>query len=133
LDASIISALSALTGTAVGALSSVVANWLNHRNQIRAQWLQHEENRRHVLYRDFIDEASKCYIDALQHDEADVASLVGLYAKLSRMRLLSSKPVVQSADAICRKIIVAGIRHCVPPGIRGDVGAPALNVALPMG
>lgn len=107
MDASIISALSALTGTAVGALSSVVANWLNHRNQIRAQWLQHEENRRHVLYRDFIDEASKCYIDALQHDEADVASLVGLYAKLSRMRLLSSKPVVQSADAICRKIMDA--------------------------
>ena len=40
--------------------ASIIANWLNHRSQIRAQWLPHEENRRHVLYRDFIDEASKC-------------------------------------------------------------------------
>ena len=105
MDASIISALSAVSGTAVGAFASVVANWLNHRNQIRAQWLQHEKNRRQVLYRDFIEEASKCYIDALQHDEADVSALVGLYAKLSRMRVLSSETVVQSADTICRKIL----------------------------
>jgi hypothetical protein len=50
------------------------------------------KNRRQILYRDFIEEASKCYIDALQHDEADIPGLVGLYAKLSRMRVLSSKP-----------------------------------------
>jgi hypothetical protein len=30
---------------------------------------------------------------------------VGLYAKLSRMRVLSSKPVVRSADDIVRKIL----------------------------
>jgi hypothetical protein len=105
MDASIISALAAVSGTAVGAFASVVANWLNHRNQIRSQWLQHEKNRRQVLYRDFIEEASKCYIDALQHDEADISGLVGLYAKLSRMRVLSSETVVQSADTICRKIL----------------------------
>jgi hypothetical protein len=40
-----------------------------------------------MLYREFIEEASKCYIDALQHDEADIPSLVGLYAKLGRMRV----------------------------------------------
>ena len=62
----------------------MVANWLNQRSQIRAQWLHHERNRRQILYRDFIEEASKCYIDALQHDEADVPGLVGLYAKLSQ-------------------------------------------------
>ena len=107
MDASVISALAALTGTAVGGLTSAFANWLNHRTQIRSQWLQHEKNRRQILYRDFIDEASKCYIDALQHGEADIAGLVGLYAKLGRMRVLSSKPVVQSADAICRKIMDA--------------------------
>jgi hypothetical protein len=107
MEASIISALAALTGTAIGGLTTVAANWLNHRSQIRAQWLQHEKNRRQILYRDFIEEAAKCYIDALQHDEADVPSLVGLYAKLSRMRVLSSKPVVHGADAICRKILDA--------------------------
>jgi hypothetical protein len=105
MDASVISALAALTGTAVGGLTSAFANWLNHRTQIRSQWLQHEKNRRQILYRDFIDEASKCYIDALQHGEADIAGLVGLYAKLGRMRVLSSKPVVHSAETIVRTIL----------------------------
>jgi len=105
MDASFISALAALTGTAVGGLTNAFANWLNHRTQVRAQWLQHQKNRRQILYRDFIDEASKCYIDALQHGEADIAGLVGLYAKLGRMRVLSSKPVVHSAEIIVRKIL----------------------------
>jgi hypothetical protein len=105
VDASIISALAALIGAAVGGFTNVFANWLSHRVQARAQWLQHEKNRRQILYRDFIDEASKCYIDALQHGEADISGLVGLYAKLSRMRILSSEPVVRSADNIVRKIL----------------------------
>src|ERR1700683_4510973 len=90
MDASIISALSALTGAAVGGLTSGITNWMNHRSQLRAQLLNHERNRRQILYKDFIEEASKCYIDALQHNEADVPGLVGLYAKLNRMRILSS-------------------------------------------
>jgi hypothetical protein len=105
MDASVISALAALTGTAVGGLTSVAANWLSHRIQIKAQWVQHEKNRRQALYRDFIEEAAKCYIDALQHDKADIPSLVGLYAKLGRMRVLSSKSVMHSAEHIARKII----------------------------
>ena len=105
MNASIISALAALTGAAVGGLTSGIANWLNHRSQLRAQWLLHEKNRRQILYRDFIEEASKCYIDALQHDEADIPGLVGLYAKLSRMRALSSRPVIHRAEEVTRKIL----------------------------
>jgi hypothetical protein len=63
VDASIISALAALTGAVIGGLTSGVTNWLNQRNQLRAQWLLHEKSRRQILYRDFIDEAAKCYID----------------------------------------------------------------------
>ena len=105
MDASIISALSALTGAAVGGLTSGIANLLNHRSQLRAQWLLHEKSRRQILYADFIDEASKCYIDALQHGEGDIPGLIGLYAKLSRMRAVSSAPVVQRADEVARKIL----------------------------
>ena len=105
VNASIISALAALTGAAVGGLTSGIANWLNHRSQVRAQWLHHEKSRRQMLYRDFIEEASKCYIDALQHGEADIPGLVGLYAKLSRMRTLSSKTVVHRAEEVARKIL----------------------------
>jgi len=105
VDASIISALAALTGAAVGGLTSGVANWLNHRSQVRSQWILHEKTRRQLLYRDFIEEAAKCYIDALQHDEADIPGLVGLYAKLSRMRAQSSRPVVERAEDVARKIL----------------------------
>src|ERR1700744_4121994 len=105
MDNSIISVLAALTGAAVGGLTSGGANWINHRSQVRAQWLNHEMNRRQVLYKDFIEEASKCYIDALQHDEADIPSLVGLYAKLSRMRVLSSTLVVDHAEKVARKVL----------------------------
>ena len=105
MDASIISALSALTGAAVGGLTSGITNWLNHRSQLRSQWILHEKNRRQILYRDFIEEASKCYIDALQHNEADIPGLIGLYAKLSRMRALSSRAVVHHAEDVARKIM----------------------------
>ena len=105
MNVSIISALAALTGAAVGGLTSGVATWLNHRSQVRVEWILHEKGRRQILYRDFIDEAAKCYIDALQHDEADIPGLVGLYAKLSSMRAVSSKPVVNRAEDVARKIL----------------------------
>jgi hypothetical protein len=105
VDASIITALAALTGAAVGGLTSGIANWLNHRSQLRAQWILHEKTRRQILYGEFIEEAAKCYIDALQHDEADISGLVGLYAKLSRMRTLSSETVVRHAEDVARKIL----------------------------
>jgi hypothetical protein len=105
VDASIISALAALTGAAVGGLTSGIANWLNHRSQVRAQWILHDKNRRQTLYRDFIEEASKCYIDALQHAEPDIPGLVSVYAKLSRMRAQSSQMVVHRAEEVARKIL----------------------------
>jgi hypothetical protein len=105
VDVSIISALAALTGAAVGGLTSGIATLLNHRSQVRAEWVLHEKSRRQILYRDFIDEASKCYIDALQHAEADIPGLVGLYAKLSGMRAVSSKTVLQRAEEVARKIL----------------------------
>jgi hypothetical protein len=107
VDVSIISALAALTGAAVGGLTSGMAAWLNHRSQVRVEWALHEKSRRQTLYRDFIEDAAKCYIDALQHDEADIPGLVSLYAKLSAMRAVSSKKVVQRADDVVRKILDA--------------------------
>jgi hypothetical protein len=105
VDVSIISALAALTGAAVGGLTSGIATWLNHRSQVRTEWILHEKSRRQTLYRDFIEDAAKCYIDALQHDKADIPSLVSLYAKMSAMRAISSMPVVHHAEDVTRKIL----------------------------
>ena len=66
MNASIISALSALLGAAIGGTASFLASWMTQRMQVQAQWLIQERLRRQELYKEFIEEASKCYIDALQ-------------------------------------------------------------------
>ena len=67
--------------------------------------LELDQLRRQELYKEFIEQASKLYIHALQNDKADISALMGLYAEVSRMRVLSSATVVDSADQIVKKII----------------------------
>jgi hypothetical protein len=105
MDASAISAVAALVGATIGGLTSVLASWLTQRTQARAQWLAHDVASREDLYKEFIEHAAKCYVHALQHGEADIPGLVGLYAKLGRMRILSSPKVLESAELIERKIV----------------------------
>lgn len=107
MNASIISALAALVGAAIGGLTSVLASWLNQQTQAKAQWIAQDRIGRQELYREFIEEASKAYADALQHDKPDIPLLVAIYAKMSRMRVLSSPKVVEAAEHVGRKIIDA--------------------------
>jgi hypothetical protein len=58
MNPSVISALAALVGAAIGGLTSVLANWLSQRTQVRAEWRAHDRIRRQDLYKDFIDEAT---------------------------------------------------------------------------
>jgi hypothetical protein len=105
MDASAITALAALLGATIGGLSSLLATWLTQRVQTRARWLAQDILRRQDLYKEFIEDASKCYVHALQHDEPDIPGLVSLYAKLGRMRILSSPKIVEAAGQIERKIL----------------------------
>lgn len=105
MNPSVISALSALLGAAIGGCASFLASWMTQRMQMRAQWLMQERLHRQDLYKEFIEEASKCYIDALQHDKGDIPSLVTVYTKISRMRVLSPPKVIDTADRIARKIL----------------------------
>jgi hypothetical protein len=107
MNASIISALAALLGAAIGGLTSVLASWLTQQTQAKAQWIAQERARRQELYKDFIEEAAKCYVDALQHDKPDITALVGIYAKIDRMRVQSSSKVVESAERVGRQIVDA--------------------------
>jgi len=105
MDATIITALAGLTGAAVGGLTSGLASWLIQKTQARAQWLAQEKLLRQELYKEFIEEASKCHIDALQHNNPNVPALVGLYAKVARMRVISSQTVLEHAEQIERTIL----------------------------
>jgi hypothetical protein len=105
VDATVTTALATLLGAATGGLTSVLATWLAHRTQVRAQWLEQDTLRKQDLYKEFIESAARCYVHALQHEEADIPGLVDLYAKIDRMRILSSTKVVETAERIVRKII----------------------------
>ena len=105
MNASVISALAALAGATIGGLTSVLASWLSQHAQAKAQWLAQDKLRRQELYKEFIDGASKCNIHALQHNEPDIPALVELYAKIGRMRILSSPKVVASAELVARRIV----------------------------
>jgi hypothetical protein len=120
MDASIISALAALTGAAIGGLTSIVGARLTQETQVKAQELAQDKLRRQELYREFIEEASKTYGDALQHDKTDISALVGIYTRISRMRVLSSPKVVESAEQVARAIIEAYLApNLALPELRG--------------
>ncbi len=105
MDLAYVSAFAALAGSAIGGATSLGASWLTQRTQVIAQQIEHDIARREDLYKDFIEEASKLYADALEHDKADPSKLVRLYALVSRMRVLSLPAVIESADAVMRGII----------------------------
>lgn len=105
MDAGYFSAIAALSGSAIGGLTSLTASWLSQSVQARTQQRLQNVSQRQELYRGFIEEASRLYARALESNKADITDLVSLYAMASRMRILSSPIVAQSADGVVRLII----------------------------
>ena len=98
-------AFAALAGSAIGGLTSLASAWLTQNHQDRAKRLSGEKTRRQNLYRQFIEEASKLYADALVHDQAEISALVSVYALIGRMRVVSSSAVIEKADAVVQLIV----------------------------
>ncbi len=79
-----------------------------------------------ALYKLFIQDASKLYVDALEHNTTEITKLVGIYATLNRMRVLSSPNVIAEADNAQRMIIdtyaresttFSGVRQSISHGL----------------
>ena len=104
MDAGYITALAALGGAALGGFTSFATSWTTQRAQMKADQVSSSKSRRQKLYKAFIDGASKAYGDALIHDNLELSGLIELYAILSRMRVLSSTPVLENADRVVRVI-----------------------------
>ena len=98
-------AFAALAGSAIGGLTSLASAWLTQQHQERIKRFSQDKTGRQKLYRQFIDEASKLYADALVHEQTEVVALVSVYALISRMRFLSSSAVVEKAEAVIRMIL----------------------------
>jgi hypothetical protein len=105
MDSSLLSAAAALAGACAGGTASFLGSWLVHQRQVRAQWVAQDKLRRQSLYKEFIEEASKCYIHALQHHQPDILLLVALYAKTSEMRVISSPEVLAAAEHVVKRLI----------------------------
>jgi len=106
MDAAYLSALSALSGSAIGALASLTSTWLTQRYQDRSQRLTQERARRERIFGELIEQASQLYADALSHTSLeDPARLVPLYATIGKLRLFASARTVAAADAVMERIV----------------------------
>ena len=105
MEPAYLSALAALAGWTIGGLTSLTASWLTQLVQFRTHLRASDLIRREQLYEHFIEEAARLYADAYEHNEAEAAKLVNLYALASTMRVLSSPRVVENADRVVRVII----------------------------
>lgn len=104
MDGASISALAALAGSVVGGLTALGTSWLTQQAQARAQENARDLTAREALYSDFIVEASRLFGDAWVNDKPEVASLIGLYGMVSRMRVRSSPRVIANAEKVALTI-----------------------------
>src|ERR1700749_2531025 len=105
MDMFYIPALASFSGSASGTLASIVTGWVTQRRRDRARRGVRDTSKREELYKDFIQEASRLYADALVHDKSEVSKLVDLYALIARMKILSSDGVVDAAEKAGRVIL----------------------------
>jgi hypothetical protein len=105
MDTAYVSAIAALVGSAIGGLTSLATSWITQREQFKKQQLGHDLNKREELYTFFIEEAARLYTDAYEHDQVEASKLVTLYALISKMRIVSSPAIIESADKVARRII----------------------------
>jgi hypothetical protein len=107
MDSATISALAALAGATIGGVTSFSTSWLSQQTQAKVQARAHMLSQREVLYKSFIEKASKAYADSLARQASDltqITQLVDLYALVSMMRMISSTLIFESANHLVRLI-----------------------------
>ena len=82
-----------------------VTGWVTQRRKDRVRHSLRATSQREELYKNFIEEASRLYADALVNDKSEVSKLVDLYALIARMKILSSDAVVEAAEKAGRLIL----------------------------
>ena len=105
MDLMYVPALASFSGSASGALASVFTSWITRRRKDRIRHTLRATSQRQKLYKGFIEEASRLYADALVSDKSEISKLVGLYALIARMKILSSDAVIEAAEKAADLII----------------------------
>jgi hypothetical protein len=105
MDPAYLPVIAALAGSAIGGLTSLGTSWFSQREQLSAQYRANHRKHREELYWSFIQEASRLYTDAFEHDHPEISNLVNLYALVSQMRVVSPAKVVEAADRVVARIV----------------------------
>lgn len=112
VDTSVVVALAAVTGSAVGACASVVTTFVTQRLQTRSARLAAELDRHEELYGRLVEEAVPLFIDALQKSAVDPAKLMQLFSIMGRVRLTASDEVLRAAEEVGERLVEA---YASPP------------------
>jgi hypothetical protein len=105
LDLLYIPAIASFSGSASGTLASIVTGWVTQRRKDRVRHTLRATYQLEELYKDFIEEASRLYADALVNDKSEISKLVDLYSLIARMKILSSDAVIEAAEKAAHLII----------------------------
>jgi hypothetical protein len=100
-----IPAIAAVSASACGAISTGLTSWFNQRRRDRVRRSSRAVAQREDLYKNFIEETSRLYADALASETSELSKLVDMYALIGRMKILSSDAVVRAAEKAGRLII----------------------------
>ena len=103
-SAAYMSAFAALVGTFVGGITSIATSWMGQQRQTKEQRRLKQKAELHELYKQFIQDGSRLYVDALEHNTTEISKLVDIYATLNHMRMRSSPRVITEADNALRMI-----------------------------
>ena len=113
MDGGISNGLAAIMGALVGGLASLASTWVSERTRHKRDLLQREITKRETTYSDFIDHASKLFVESATHNlddddanfEAELEGAVSLYGIASRIRLFASDQVIKDAEAVLDLIL----------------------------
>src|SRR4051812_11449015 len=134
MDSGYITALAALGGAALGGFTSFATSWTTLRTQMKGQRSDSSRSNRQKLYKAFIDEAAKTYGDAMIHDRLETTGLIDLHALISRMRIMSSQPVIESANKVVKLITEAYNQPIkTPEKLEAMIGNGSVDILLSFG
>jgi hypothetical protein len=105
VEPAVLTAMSAILGSAVGGSATLATAWLTQRTQGRRERVASEIRKREELYVEFIAECSKLIIEAFEHEFQSPERLTALYAIINRIRLRCSEEVLAAADRTSTRII----------------------------
>lgn len=104
MDASVVSAMSAVLGSLVGGSATAATAWITQKTRDKSDLVRDETRKRETLYGQFIGECSKLLMDAFSHGLEKPETLLPAYALLNRIRLSASPAVLTEAERLLKRI-----------------------------